>query len=208
MLSLFLRVFLPAAALTGAFIAMQGPGNAQAKRYAYAQTGAETSIPYGWLDFCSQRQNAADCRVASLPVRDADHAGTWRVADRINRWVNANIEPASDADHYGVEDRWAYPDDGKGDCEDYVLLKRRLLLNAGVPRQALLITVVKDERNEGHAVLTLRTDKGDFVLDNKRDDVLPWTETGYRFVKRQSQSDPNMWIALGSPAPATVAATR
>lgn len=208
MLSLLFRVFLPAAALATALVAMQVPGNAQAKRLAFAETGGETSIPYGWLDFCSHRQNAADCRVAPLPARDAEHGGVWRVADRINRWVNANIEPAADIDHYGVEDRWAYPDDGKGDCEDYVLLKRRLLLNAGVPRQALLITVVKDERNEGHAVLTLRTDRGDFVLDNKRDDILPWTQTGYRFVKRQSQSDPNMWVALGSPAPASVAATR
>jgi predicted transglutaminase-like cysteine proteinase len=57
-------------------------------------------------------------------------------------------------------------------------------------------------------VLTVKTDKGEFVLDNQIEDVLLWSETGYRFVKRQSQSDPNVWLALGDgrPAPATAAA--
>ncbi len=79
---------------------------------------------------------------------------------------------------------------GKGDCEDYVLLKRRMLMQAGWPREALLITVVRDKKGDGHAVLTVKTDKGDFILDNQAENVLLWSETGYRFVKRQSQSDP------------------
>jgi len=107
-----------------------------------------------------------------------------------------------------VVERWNYPDDGYGDCEDYVLLKRRMLMQAGWPRQALLITVVRDKRGDGHAVLTVKTDKGEFILDNQNADILLWSDTGYRFVKRQSQSDPNAWVALGGtrPAPATAAA--
>src|SRR2546421_256375 len=97
--------------------------------------------------------------------------------------------------------------DGYGDCEDYALLKRRLLTQAGWPRQALLMTVVRDKRGDGHAVLTVKSDKGEFVLDNQNEDVLLWSETGYRFVKRQSQTDPNVWIALGDPRPATATAT-
>src|SRR6185437_5066626 len=88
-------------------------------------------------------------------------------------------------------------DDGKGDCEDYVLLKRRMLIEAGWPREALLITVVRDRKDEGHAVLTVKTDKGDFILDNQAENIVRWYETGYRFVKRQSQSDPNVWVGLG-----------
>src|SRR5664279_5762749 len=101
-----------------------------------------------------------------------------------------------------------YPDDGKGDCEDYVLLKRRMLMQAGWPREALLITVVRDKKGDGHAVLTVKTNKGEFILDNQEAQVLAWNKTGYRFVKRQSQSDPNLWVALGEPqgAPATVSA--
>ena len=97
----------------------------------------------------------------------------------------------TDMDHWGVVEKWSYPDDGKGDCEDYVLLKRRMLMQAGWPREALLITVVRDKKGDGHAVLTVKTDKGDFILDNQEETSLLWSETGYRFVKRQSQSNPN-----------------
>ncbi|MGD0025174.1 MAG: transglutaminase-like cysteine peptidase, partial [Xanthobacteraceae bacterium] len=94
---------------------------------------------------------------------------------------------------------------GYGDCEDYVLLKRRMLMQAGWPREALLITVVRDLHGDGHAILTVKTDKGEFILDNQRDEILLWSDTGYRFVKRQSQSDPNVWVSLGEPrgTPAT-----
>ena len=90
----------------------------------------------------------------------------------------------------------------------YVLQKRRMLIKAGWPREALLITVVRDRNGDGHAVLTVKTDKGEFILDNQSDEILPWTDTGYRFVKRQSQSDPNVWVSLGDPhaAPATASA--
>ena len=62
-----------------------------------------------------------------------------------------------------------------------------LLVQAGWPRQALLITVVANHRGDGHAVLTVKTDKGEFTLDNQNEQVLLWSDTGYRFVKRQSQ---------------------
>jgi predicted transglutaminase-like cysteine proteinase len=109
-------------------------------------------------------------------------------------------------DHWGMIDRWNYPDDGYGDCEDYVLLKRRMLMQAGWPRQALLITVVRDHNDEGHAVLTVKTDKGEFILDNQTQDILLWSETGYHFIKRQSQTDPNVWVSLGDPRPALATA--
>ncbi len=49
-------------------------------------------------------------------------------------------------------------EDGYGDCEDYALLKRKMLMQAGWPREALLMTVVRDKKGEGHAVLTVKTD--------------------------------------------------
>ena len=66
-----------------------------------------------------------------------------------------------------------------------------MLMQAGWPREALLITVVRDKKGDGHAVLTVKTNRGEFVLDNQVGEILPWNKTGYRFVKRQSQSDPN-----------------
>jgi predicted transglutaminase-like cysteine proteinase len=88
-----------------------------------------------------------------------------------------------------------------------VLLKRRMLMQAGWPRQALLITVVRDKQGDGHAVLTVKSDKGEFILDNQNEQVMLWSETGYRFVKRQSQTDPNAWIALGDTRPSGATAT-
>jgi predicted transglutaminase-like cysteine proteinase len=82
-----------------------------------------------------------------------------------------------------------------------------MLMQAGWPRQALLITVVRDKQGDGHAVLTVKTDKGELILDNQNDEILLWSDTGYQFVKRQSQTDPNVWVALGDPRPAAATAT-
>ena len=75
----------------------------------------------------------------------------------------------------------------------------RLLIQRGWPQSTLLITVVRDENNEGHAVLTVRTDAGDFVLDNKRRDIVRWADTPYTFIKRQSERNPLVWISLLPP---------
>ena len=162
---------------------------------------------WGWVDFC--RRYAGQCDVARLSARDVRlDANAWTVLNEVNRSVNAAIDPVTDMDHWGVADRWDFPSDSRGDCEDYVLLKRKILVERGFPRQSLLVTVVIDRQGDGHAVLTVKTDHGDFVLDNMRDDILAWVKTGYRFVKRQSQEDPNKWVALddGVQAPAMVSA--
>ncbi len=125
----------------------------------------------------------------------------WKDLVRVNRWVNETIKPMTDQEHWGVIEKWSFPTDGYGDCEDYVLLKRKMLIEAGWPREALLITVVRDKKGDGHAVLTVKSDKGEFILDNQNENVLPWQDTGYRFVKRQSQADQNVWVALGDTRP-------
>jgi predicted transglutaminase-like cysteine proteinase len=166
-----------------------------------------TRPPAGWIEFCERQPG--ECAGATMAPRDfAPTSEAWKDLVRVNKRVNETIKPLTDLEHWGVVERWSYPDDGYGDCEDYVLLKRRMLMQAGWPRQALLITVVRDKRGDGHAVLTVKTDKGEFILDNQNEEVVLWSETGYRFVKRQSQNDPNVWIALGDPrpAPATAAA--
>jgi predicted transglutaminase-like cysteine proteinase len=111
----------------------------------------------------------------------------------------------TDQDHLHVADRWDLAEDGIGDCEDFQLLKRHLLAQAGLPRRAMRMTVVIDEKGEGHAVLTLITDRGDLVLDNKTSAILPWHRTGYVFIKRESQ-DAVAWVSLGGvTSPVTTA---
>lgn len=170
-----------------------------------AVTLGETRIPIGWIDFCARYRK--ECAVQPSTARQVELTPqVWKLLVKVNASVNAAIEPISDIDHWGVAERWDFAEDGKGDCEDYVLLKRRELIAAGLPREALLITVVRDKKDEGHAVLTVKTDRGDFVLDNQEERVLPWTATGYRFTKRQSQETPNRWVDLqGGPAPAATA---
>jgi predicted transglutaminase-like cysteine proteinase len=190
-------------AALAAMLAMLGAATADAAadRPIYVSVGATARPPIGWVEFCNE--NPGECAGAATQARDVVlTAKVWKDLVQVNKWVNDSIKPVTDLEHWGVVERWSYPDDGKGDCEDYVLLKRRMLMQAGWPREALLITVVRDHKGEGHAVLTVKTDKGDFVLDNQAEDVLLWFETGYRFVKRQSQTNPNVWVALGDPRPA------
>jgi predicted transglutaminase-like cysteine proteinase len=172
----------------------------------YITLEAPTRPPIGWTDFCIEY--APECDTKPLEARDVVLTPkAWRDLSRINTWVNDSVWPITDMDHWGVVERWNYPDDGYGDCEDYVLLKRKMLLQAAWPRQALLITVVRDHNGDGHAVLTVKTDKGEFILDNQNPEILLWSETGYHFVKRQSQTDPNTWIALGDQRPNIATAT-
>ncbi len=173
-------------------------------RPAFIAVGETTRAPIGWIEFCVEYD--PECKTTPSVPRDVVLSlQAWKDMVRVNRWVNTNVRPLTDMEHWGVVERWNYPEDGYGDCEDYVLLKRRMLLQAGWPREALLITVVRDLHGDGHAVLTVKTDKGEFILDNQRDDIMLWSDTGYRFVKRQSQADPNLWVSLGDPhtAPAT-----
>ena len=163
----------------------------------FAAVGDATRTPYGWADLCGRQPQ--ECRVEVLDAVDLHLAPkTWAILERINARVNADIEPISNMDHWGTMlDHWDYPADGKGDCKIYALWKRKLLIDLGFPRQALLMTIVRDLEGNGHTILTVKTDKGDFILDNMVAEIRAWDETGYKFVKRQSQSDPNVWVVVG-----------
>ena len=151
--------------------------------------------PIGYQDFC--KREPADCQpIGSALERVPLSMEKWRELVKLNKDINESIRPISDMAQYGEVERWAYPESGMGDCEDYVLLKRRELMKRGWPQSALLITVVRDENQEGHAILTVRTASGDYVLDNKHSKVLAWQRTPYVFIKRQSGRDPREWVSL------------
>lgn len=157
-----------------------------------------------WTTFC--QTYAAECALdRGEPARISLTPATWATIVSVNRRVNKAVEPMTDQDHLHVADRWDLAEDGIGDCEDFQLLKRHLLAQAGLPRRAMRMTVVIDEKGEGHAVLTLITDRGDLVLDNKTNAILPWHKTGYVFIKRESQ-DAVAWVSLGGvTSPVTTA---
>ncbi len=161
---------------------------------AVTAAGEPTRSIAGWTDFC--RREPAECAVdLAEPEVIPLTLAVWRTLRSVNARVNERIKPMTDLAHWGLTDRWDFPDDGFGDCEDYQLLKRRMLTERGLPRRALLMTVVIDETNEGHAVLTVRTDRGDFILDNKTDEIRSWKRVPYSFVKRAGQDGP-AWVSL------------
>lgn len=167
------------------------------ERTAYMRVFGQAAPPYGFVQFCER--SPEECAPAANAIADGRfNASPERLAelDEINRAVNTRIEPATDQELYGVEEYWTLPVSGKGDCEDYALLKRHLLVKRGWPLGSLLMTVVRDEKGDGHAILTARTAQGDFILDNKVPTVKPWHATGYQFIMRQSYLNPRLWMAL------------
>lgn len=158
-------------------------------------TGQPTSQPIGHYEFC--RTRPAECAIRPAVTRPAHlTASLWKLLQRVNARVNRTVKPVNDIDVYGREEVWTYPNGGVGDCEDYVLEKRRLLRRKGMSFANLLITVVRKPNGEGHAVLTVRTDRGDFVLDNLSRAIRPWNRTGYRYLKRQASSNTGRWVSL------------
>jgi predicted transglutaminase-like cysteine proteinase len=160
------------------------------------QVNGWTNPPVGYLEFC--RNFPGECAARGSSAAEFLSARHWRDLQEVNTLVNRLVTPATDLEFYHTEEVWTLPET-YGDCEDYVLLKRKWLIERGWPTGALLVTVVFDEVGDGHAVLLARTNSGDFVLDNKTDVVHRWQETAYRFVKRQSVEDPNRWVSVGDP---------
>ncbi len=170
-------------------------------------TGDITSQPIGHYDFC--KRLPAECGIEpddQRPLRLSDEL--WDEIKAINVSLNAAITAVSDMEGYGQVEYWTYPDEGFGDCEDYALEKRRTLMEAGISLANLLITVVRKRDGEGHAVLTVRTERGDYILDNLTDEVRLWSNTGYQFLKRQASDHTGRWVSLKHDANMLVGALR
>ena len=130
-------------------------------------TGAAKPVK-AWIRFCQSYPGECDVD-PSEPAAIALTPRLWKTLNTVNRHVNDAIRPVTDLEHWGVVDRWDLPTDGAGDCEDIQLQKRKVLIEQyGVPRRTLRMTVVIDDQGEGHAVLMVRTNEGELILDNKR----------------------------------------
>ena len=202
----FRRLAFTVAILGGVLAAAES--GAAAPRAAMMDILGKTSQPIGHYEFCeSHRPECAvktrhDPRVRLTPKK-------WNELVAINAEVNRDITPATDEQVYGRPEFWAYPDKiGEGDCEDLALLKRRDLIKKGWPTGALLMTVVRQRNGEGHAVLTVLTDRGDLILDNLNSRVLVWNATDYEYVKRQSEYDSGQWVSIDDASGIAVGSLR
>ncbi|QOG20615.1 transglutaminase [Bradyrhizobium sp. SEMIA] len=195
-----LRAWTAAAAAAAALFVWDAlPAHAFLARPAlFAAIGNATKAPNGWLQLCAA--NADECKPSADQARDVTLTPELlqQLYD-INKYVNDRVTWTSDTELYGKTERWAYPLD-RGDCEDMVLLKRKLLAKTGWPQGALLITIVEEhgQTRTRHAVLTVRSDRGEMILDNQTPEILFWYETNYRYLSRQSATDPNVWVSFGA----------
>ena len=160
--------------------------------------GGPVARPPGHVEFCLQRP--AECtRVGAPRGPEALDEAEWIAVRKLNRRINSEITAKSDQELYGKEEEWSFPG-GAGDCEDFALLKRRILIEEfGLSASNVLLTVVRRENGEGHAILTLRTTEGDFLLDNLHPAVRLWSAVKeYTFLKRQASDDAGQWLAIGT----------
>jgi predicted transglutaminase-like cysteine proteinase len=169
-------------------------------------TGGRTTQPIGHYEFC--QQNPVECRQRS--ARPAPQPATgkfWALLGKVNSSVNAQVRPRTDMEMWGKEEIWSFPA-GFGDCEDYVIEKRRRLMATGIPAGNLLITVLRQQNGDGHAVLTVRTTAGDYVLDNLDSRIRLWSSTEYTYLKRQSERDSGVWLSISDGRADAVASVR
>ncbi|MBA4777263.1 MULTISPECIES: transglutaminase-like cysteine peptidase [Agrobacterium] len=169
-------------------------------------TGGITSQPIGHYEFCQKYADECNIRSKVTPPPRVTEYG-WGVIREINTSVNTTIVAMTDQEIYGKDEVWEYPTTA-GDCEDFVLLKRKKLIERGFSVADLLITVVRKPDGEGHAVLTLRTTDGDYILDNLTDDVKLWTDTNYTYLKRQASFNTGRWVSIEDGRDVLVGALR
>jgi predicted transglutaminase-like cysteine proteinase len=193
-------------AFVGTILGLLAAPAAEGADGAFMVTTGTTAQPIGHYEFC--RRYADECvERSAVRTRIQLTPALWNELVAVNASVNLTVKAATDDEIFGRAEYWAYPDLA-GDCEDLVLLKRRELIGRGWPTGTLLITVVRQTNGEGHAVLTVLTDRGDLILDNLQPRVLVWNETDYAYVKRQSEMYAGGWIAIEDARMTTVGSTQ
>lgn len=173
----------------------------------FMHTGGRTTQPVGHYEFCQDLPQECRQKTRSQAPTELTR-GLWAKIVAVNNAVNTSVTPRTDMEIWGKEEVWSYPANGFGDCEDYVLEKRRQLMKAGMPAGDLLITVVRQPNGDGHAVLTVRTSLGEFILDNLEPKVLAWANTDYTYLKRQSQTNSGVWVTINDGRADAVASVR
>lgn len=151
-----------------------------------------TPAPAGFSGVCRKYSWACE---QSVGVRVNTRANLL-LAMTVNRQVNQQTRQIEDRDQYGKDEYWALPTARGGDCEDIALLKKKMLLDQGVPTENLLISTVLDRNLSNHAVLIFRTNNGDLVLDSLTNKIVPWRKTGYTFLKMQNPQALGVWQAV------------
>ena len=175
----------------GAIIAIANISMASASPSAAAmREGGYALAPFSFVKFCIDYPG--DCPKSAGAGRIRLTSGRMAELSNVNRAVNSSIRPKPDTSTLRY---WKLNVDA-GDCNSFAVQKRHELIARGWPSAALALTVAKTPWGEGHLVVTVRTDRGDLVLDNLRSNIVSWQRTGYDWIMRQSERNPQYWVEL------------
>lgn len=157
---------------------------------AFVMERGATLAPFAHVKFCISNPDQCERKNGA---RSVEFAGLVKAKIvEINRNVNASISPVLDAPGKEV---WEI-DAAQGACNDYAVTKRKRLIDAGIPSSAVRLAVAKTGSGEGHAVVVVRTNEGDMVLDNRTNSVVRWDRTDLRWIKIQASDDANRWSLM------------
>jgi predicted transglutaminase-like cysteine proteinase len=153
--------------------------------------------PIGHSRFCLQYPD--DCEIHGIDFRHRRitlSLQRWRELNTINSEVNRNIVPVITPGN-GATEKWIISP-AAGDCKDYAITKRHLLLARGWPSRALLLSEVVLPSGEHHLLLVVRVKEGDLVLDNLNDDIrlAAMTYDQYIWTRIQSPQNPRFWMRV------------
>lgn len=143
---------------------------------------AGATVPLGFRMMCIKTPDECLGGGSSDVEATAEVMATLK---RVNAHVNRTITPEAGGPiiwRVGV---------AAGDCDEYAATKRNLLIREGIPPSSIRFAYVK-VRGEGHAIVVVRTSRGDFVLDNLHRSVRPLSQTGYRILS-MSGANPKDW---------------
>lgn len=188
----FIRKFSAAAIGASVLFTHLGGQPATASSQAFLPQRMHIKAPDGAEGLCQKYSWACSQSRQSGQLTKGD----LKKVSLINKQVNRKTRAVDDKIQYRQTEYWTLPSARGGDCEDFALLKKRELIQAGIAPNRLLIATVLDSRRGGHAVLVVRTDTGDVVLDNLTNRILPWTKTRYTFLRMQDPKSPNRWVGV------------
>ena len=199
-------VFASVAGVTGSNAAFFSFPMALRSQLAQIRFSEPVLAPMAHVRFCLRY--AEDCQIKSVDFRRRNFALTaerWKELNEVNRAVNRDIVPQPNLGGLAMEEWIVSPP--AGDCNDYAVTKRHLLLAQGWPSRALLLAEVVVPSGEHHLVLVARTKEGDIVLDNLNANIrtVAMTRYQYKWVRVESPYNPKYWSSVNMPGPVHVA---
>ncbi|MBU6234260.1 MAG: transglutaminase-like cysteine peptidase [Alphaproteobacteria bacterium] len=188
-----------AAFLNGHAVVLREIGEMPSRKIDIADFSTVGLPPFGYVKMCNEVAHADICEADATPLKHTTPriltANDWKILNDELDWMHDNFVPASDQAIHGETERWI--PSMKGDCEDFALMFRQIMMKKHKwQNHQLLMTVVRDEKDEGHAILALRTDRGYLVIDVKNKSIVPFESTPYKLVMMQSPENRKQWAYM------------